>query len=348
MSSGNEGRDVKGTEEEEELPSLIRIKDEEGEPPPETVLESVPRVFEQRSPSTWTQPRPGETSDPRTWKREPRWSSAEQGIRKRHERRNQAFRNRTRQVNQGTCVELSKPSPITEQMELESVEKGSPLWNERQALHWKLEIERMFVPWPVRANESLERMDERREWTLGHLEIPFLRYPRRGENAVQIMDVPDNQRAVQEMVTGNPLFKEAKWWNLWLDKLHPELVIERNRRLVEDRCILEERWPREHEKRARERQAQALVQDRRAESVEQNLGQWIRQIEDDERRRIKSPTERRTRERRQETQDHRRYLERGGKFQGIIEDVRRLPNGPERQEVFRRFWAKLYTQEFQG
>jgi hypothetical protein len=41
-------------------------------------------------------------------------------------------------------------------------------------------------------------------------------------------------------------------------------------------------------------------------------------------------------------------LERDGRFQGIIEDVRRLPNGPERQEVFRRFWTNLCTQEYQN
>jgi hypothetical protein len=29
-------------------------------------------------------------------------------------------------------------------------------------------------------------------------------------------------------------------------------------------------------------------------------------------------------------------------------DIRRLPNGPERQDVFRRFWADLYTQEYQN
>jgi hypothetical protein len=28
--------------------------------------------------------------------------------------------------------------------------------------------------------------------------------------------------------------------------------------------------------------------------------------------------------------------------------VRRLPNGLERQEVFRRFWANRYTQEYQN
>jgi hypothetical protein len=35
------------------------------------------------------------------------------------------------------------------------------------------------------------------------------------------------------------------------------------------------------------------------------------------------------------------------RFRDIIEDVRRLPNGPERQEVLRRFWDNLYKQEYQ-
>jgi hypothetical protein len=82
--------------------------------------------------------------------------------------------------------------------------------------------------------------------------------------------------------------------------------------------------------------------------VEQNLGQWIRVIEEDERRRMETPTERCTRERREQIEANRRYLERDGRFTGIIEDVRRLPNGPERQEVFRRFWANLYTQKYQN
>jgi hypothetical protein len=46
-------------------------------------------------------------------------------------------------------------------------------------------------------------------------------------------------------------------------------------------------------------------------------------------------------------EETRRYLLRDGRFTQIVEDVRRLPNGPERQEVFRRFWANLYTQEYQ-
>jgi hypothetical protein len=150
------------------------------------------------------------------------------------------------------------------------------------------------------------------------------------------------------MVTRNPLFKETKWWNLWLDKLRPERVVERNRRLAEDRRILEERWQQEVQQRARDRQARALVQNQRVELGEQNLGQWIRRIEEDERARMDSPTERRARERRQEIQANRGYLERDGRFRDIVEDVRRLPNGPERQEVFRRFWANLYTQEYQN
>jgi hypothetical protein len=123
--------------------------------------------------------------------------------------------------------------------------------------------------------------------------------------------------------------------------------VERNRTLDEDRRILEERWQQEAQQRARDRQAQALIQNQRAEFVEQNLGQWVRRIEEDERARMESPTERMTRERRQEIHDHRRYLERDGRFQGIVEDIRRLPDGPKRQEVFRRFRADLYTQDYQ-
>jgi hypothetical protein len=146
--------------------------------------------------------------------------------------------------------ESSKDSPITEQMEWESVEKRSPLWRERQAPYWKLEIERMFNPWDVRGDLSLERADERREWMLRHLEIPFLRYPRRDENVCQIMYVPGNQEAIQEMVARNPLFKEQKWKDLWLDRLHPERVIERNQRLAAERRVLQQRWQTEGQRQA--------------------------------------------------------------------------------------------------
>jgi hypothetical protein len=59
------------------------------------------------------------------------------------------------------------------------------------------------------------------------------------------------------------------------------------------------------------------------------------------------PMERRTRERRQEIQDHRQFSEREGQFQEIVAEVSRLPDGPERQDVFRRFRANLYTPEYQ-
>jgi hypothetical protein len=47
-------------------------------------------------------------------------------------------------------------------------------------------------------------------------------------------------------------------------------------------------------------------------------------------------------------EENRQYLLRDGRFTHIVEDVRRLPDGPERQDVFRRFWFNLYTQEYQN
>jgi hypothetical protein len=85
-------------------------------------------------------------------------------------------------------------------------------------LSGKTELERMFIPWPVCLEKDL---DARREWMLKHLEVPFLRYPRKGEGHASILDVLDNQEAIQEMLVKNPLFKEKKWWDKWLDKLHP-------------------------------------------------------------------------------------------------------------------------------
>jgi hypothetical protein len=63
---------------------------------------------------------------------------------------------------------------------------------------------------------------------------------------------------------------------------------------------------------------------------------------------MEKPTERRTRERREQIEDDRRYLARDGRITQIVEDVHRLPDGPERREVFGRFWANLYTQEYQN
>jgi hypothetical protein len=148
--SSSEDEDSEETEEEDELPPPIRIEDIEGEPPP-TVEGPSFITWEEiesrrpKAPNRSKEERPD--PDPETFggRVHPEWRSVEQGIEKRHEGRHQAFRNRRRQANQGTYVESLKPIPITEQAELESVEKGSALWNERQALHWKLEIERMFI-----------------------------------------------------------------------------------------------------------------------------------------------------------------------------------------------------------
>jgi hypothetical protein len=65
-----------------------------------------------------------ETSDFRTWKPLPRWSSVRDRIERNHEERHHAFRNRRREVKQGTYEESLKDSPIAEQMQWESVEKG--------------------------------------------------------------------------------------------------------------------------------------------------------------------------------------------------------------------------------
>jgi hypothetical protein len=102
-----------------------------------------------------------ESPDPLTFvgRVHPGFNTVEQGITERHQRRHQAFRNRRRLIKSGMYQESLEDSPITEQMEWESVEKGSPLWNERQELYWKLEIEKMFNPWDVGGDLSLERAD---------------------------------------------------------------------------------------------------------------------------------------------------------------------------------------------
>jgi hypothetical protein len=59
----------------------------------------------------------------------------------------------------------------------------------------------------------------------------------------------------------------------------------------------------------------------------------MRDIKADERRQMQeTPTQRR-----EQIEETRRYLLPDGRFTQIVEDVRRLPDGPERAEVFRRF-----------
>jgi hypothetical protein len=92
------------------------------------------------------------------------------------------------------------------------------------------------------------------------------------------LEVPDNQEAIQEMITRNPLFKDAKWIDQWLDWLHPERIEERKLRWAEKRTAIEEMQLQAMQQRTSELQAQALVQNQRMEFVEQNLGNFIRQI----------------------------------------------------------------------
>jgi hypothetical protein len=73
----------------------------------------------------------------------------------------------------------------------------------------------------------------------------------------------------------------------------------------------------------------------------------IAQIEEDERQRMESHTERRTMERRQEIRDHRPFLKQDGRFHGILRTVRSLPDRPEWTEAFRRFWAELHTAVYE-
>jgi hypothetical protein len=71
----------------------------------------------------------------------------------------------------------------------------------------------------------------------------------------------------------------------------------------------------------------------RVQMREQAMGQWITQIEEDERQPMETPTERSTRERRQEIRDHRHFLKQDGRFHGIVRTIRRLQDGPERREA---------------
>jgi hypothetical protein len=228
----------------------------------------------------------------------------------------------------------------------------------------------MFEAWGTRGDLSLEEKDRKREWKLRHLEIPFLRYPQRDEACQSILRIPDNQEAIQKMVAKNPLFQEGKWRDKWLDFKDPERVRERLRKQEADsREVLArmETWQIEAQRQYNDDQnrkrpgayvlrgRQLLAPDGRVlgnppdynpgypftTRPVQDLGQWMREIEEDERRRHETPTEQRTRERREQIEENRHYLLRDGRFAGIVEDGRRLPNGPERQEVFRRFSANL-------
>jgi hypothetical protein len=124
--------------------------------------------------------------------------------------------------------------------------------------------------------------------------------------------------------------------NEWL---HPETKEKRAKRIEEERKDMEEM------RRRMEAQRIIDLQGPRVELREQNLWQWIAQIEEGERERMETPSERRTRERRQEIRDHRHFLKQYGRFHKIVRTARHTLDGSERREAFRRFWAGLYTAE---
>jgi hypothetical protein len=271
----------------------------------------------------------------------------------RHQAGIQAFRKRRRETNRGIYVEPPNTSPISPGGRLP--EKGTADWLRIRGDRWKEEVKRIveaFKWWKKCQSEMLFEREAARERLCRHLEIPYIRYPSRDEPYESIKDMPENQEAIREMLEVNPVLHEEEWIQRVQDWQDPEGAEhrreERRLRREEEQRRIVELQEQAAQQRQRELQAQALVQNQRPVFVEQNLGHWVRKIEEDERLRMETPTEGRTRERREQIQENRRYLERDGRFTGIIEGVHRLPDGPERREVFRRFWANLYTQEYQN
>jgi hypothetical protein len=78
---------------------------------------------------------------------------------------------------------------------------------------------------------------------------------------------------------------------------------------------------------------------------EQELGQWLTQIEGDERPKMEPPTQRRTRERQREIEDKTHYSRQDGRFEEIVQTVERLQEGPQRRKALRRFWNDVYEDQ---
>jgi hypothetical protein len=123
--------------------------------------------------------------------------------------------------------------------------KGSAAWHESQKWAWRKEAWDMIKPQEERKSVSTEE----HEW----------------------------RAAIQEMIARNPAFRERIWAQRREDWFHPEQVEERRRKSEEERRATEELRQQDIQQRAREMQAEALVQNQRAELVEQNLGQWIKE-----------------------------------------------------------------------
>jgi hypothetical protein len=178
---------------EDDQSIIITVKEGELRKPTQEQIEARRKAFEAEREEIRLHP----------W---PRWRSVATGIRKRHIKGKQAFQARRKQVKRGEYDD--KPpemSEMAEQAEWESVEKGSKLWEERRALFWKMESERLFEGFDTRRDLGIEEEDRKREWKLRHLEIPFMRYPHPEDTSGSLLGLTDNQEAIQEMVRVNPL-----------------------------------------------------------------------------------------------------------------------------------------------
>jgi hypothetical protein len=146
MSSGSEDEKSPGMEEEQELPPLMRIKDEEGEEMQrETSTESLDlEPIKSSSSEGEEEEDPSPLSYPPRERWHPKCRSVEQGIEQRHQGRHQAFRIRKKEAKQEPYVELKEPSPIAPQATWG--EKGSEQWLECQKTPWEEEARRMFSP----------------------------------------------------------------------------------------------------------------------------------------------------------------------------------------------------------
>jgi hypothetical protein len=176
------------------------------------------------------------------------WRSLEEGNRIRRVEGHQRFRKRRRLVKRKEYFEEPVDLSISaEQAEWESVEKGSKLWEERRALYWKLEAQRMehHSSWDEVGDLEDEKEDQEREWTLRHLEIHFIRLPHGEDGRTNMWKLPDNQEPIREMVEKNPLFKEGRYREMWLDHQDPSRVQKRiDQQLRDHKAVVDrmERW----------------------------------------------------------------------------------------------------------
>jgi hypothetical protein len=144
MSSGSEDEKPSGMEDEEDLPPLIRIKDEKGEEMQgEISSESLDlEPIKSSSSEGEEEEDPSPLSYPQRERGHPKCRSVEQGFEKRHQGRHQAFCIRRKEANRRTYRESVKPSLLAPQVVWG--EKGSEQWLESQKIGWEEEVRRMF------------------------------------------------------------------------------------------------------------------------------------------------------------------------------------------------------------